>query len=263
MSKANILNRVSMLAKANIHAMLDKAENPQKMLDQMVRDYTNNIHEAEKAVAQTIGQMRMQQDDLNKAHQDSKTWAEKAIAASNAAEKSRANGDHDIAQKFDNMAKMALQRQIDSENTVNTMQPQVEQNEYTIEQLKNGIVMMKNKYADLKIQRDQMVQRANMAKVQSNVNKSIGSLNMSDPTSELSRFEDKISRKEALVRGQNELAASTMNASNQFEDLGESSEIEARFAALKAGSPYALTANKDSNENTGPDTVEDAQIVEE
>ena len=263
MSKANILNRVSMLAKANIHAMLDKAENPQKMLDQMVRDYTNNIHEAEKAVAQTIGQMRMQQDDLNKAHQDSKTWAEKAIAASNAAEKSRANGDHDNAQKFDNMAKMALQRQIDSENTVNTMQPQVEQNEYTIEQLKNGIIMMKNKYADLKIQRDQMVQRANLAKVQSNVNKSIGSLNMSDPTSELSRFEDKISRKEALVRGQNEVAASTMNASNQFEDLGESSEIEARFAALKAGSPYAITANKDSHENTRPDTVEDAQIVED
>ena len=46
MSKQSIFGRIAQLAKANINAMIDSAEDPQKMLDQMVRDYTENIREA-------------------------------------------------------------------------------------------------------------------------------------------------------------------------------------------------------------------------
>jgi phage shock protein A len=57
-----------------------------------------------------------------------------------------------------------------------------------------------------------------------------------DPTSEVGRFEEKIRREEAKVRGQQELAASSLDAQfNQLEDLGEQVEIEARLAALKSG----------------------------
>ena len=63
--KQSIFGRMAQLAKANINSLLDQAEDPQKMLDQMVRDYTNNIAEAEAAVAQTIGNLRMLQDDYN------------------------------------------------------------------------------------------------------------------------------------------------------------------------------------------------------
>jgi phage shock protein A len=57
-----------------------------------------------------------------------------------------------------------------------------------------------------------------------------------DPTSDLGRFEDKVRREEAKVRGQEELTASSLDS--QFEsldDLGELTEVEARLAALKAG----------------------------
>ena len=43
MVKQSIFGRIAQLAKANINALLDAAEDPQKMLDQMVRDYTNNM----------------------------------------------------------------------------------------------------------------------------------------------------------------------------------------------------------------------------
>jgi phage shock protein A len=57
-----------------------------------------------------------------------------------------------------------------------------------------------------------------------------------DPTSEVGRFEEKIRREEAKVRGQQELASSSLDAQfNQLEDLGEQVEIEARLAALKSG----------------------------
>ena len=52
--KQTILGRIAQLAKANINAILDKAEDPQKMIDQLIRDYTNSIVEAENAIAQTL-----------------------------------------------------------------------------------------------------------------------------------------------------------------------------------------------------------------
>jgi len=61
--KQTILGRISQLAKANINALLDRAEDPQKMLDQLIRDYTNSIAEAETAVAQTVGNLRLAEKD--------------------------------------------------------------------------------------------------------------------------------------------------------------------------------------------------------
>ena len=58
---------------------------------------------------------------------------------------------------------------------------------------------------------------------------------MLDPTSEVSRFEEKVRREEARVAGQSEIAASSLDA--QFEDLesaGADAEIAARLAALKS-----------------------------
>ena len=63
MMKQSIFGRIAQLTRANINALIDQAEDPQKMLDQMVRDYTENIREAEAAVAQTIGQLRMLEQD--------------------------------------------------------------------------------------------------------------------------------------------------------------------------------------------------------
>ena len=70
--KQTILGRVSQLAKANNNSLLDRAEDPEKMLDQLVRDYTNSIAEAEEAVAQTIAHVRMAEGDL-KADQEAAT----------------------------------------------------------------------------------------------------------------------------------------------------------------------------------------------
>ena len=58
MVQQSIFGRIAQLARANINSIIDSAEDPEKMLDQMIRDYTNNISEAEEAVAQTIGNLR-------------------------------------------------------------------------------------------------------------------------------------------------------------------------------------------------------------
>ena len=116
MVKQSIFGRIAQLAKANINALLDAAEDPQKMLDQMVRDYTNNIAEAEAAVAQTIGNLRMLEQDHAEDVRDAAEWGSKALAASNKADEFRAAGDAANADKFDNLAKIALGKQMQAEN---------------------------------------------------------------------------------------------------------------------------------------------------
>ena len=90
---------------------------------------------------------------------------------------------------------------------------------------------------------NELVARAKTAEAQQQVHDAVKSIDLLDPTSELSRFEDKIRREEAKVLGQQELAASSLDAQfESLEDVGRSAEIEARLAALKAGgSAGALT----------------------
>ena len=79
--KQSVFGRMAQLAKANINALLDGAEDPQKMLDQLVRDYTNSIADAEEAVAQTIGNLRLAEQDHDEDVAAAKEWGDKAAAA--------------------------------------------------------------------------------------------------------------------------------------------------------------------------------------
>ncbi|WP_026555538.1 PspA/IM30 family protein [Arthrobacter sp. 35W] len=243
MAKQSIFGRIAQLAKANINALLDQAEDPQKMLDQMVRDYTNNIAEAESAVAQTIGNLRMLEDDYNQDVKTASDWGNKALAASRKADEFRAAGNAADATKFDNLAKVALQRQITSENEAKTAEPNIAAQTDVVEKLKQGLNQMKGKLGELSAKRNELIARSKTAEAQSQVHDAIKSIDILDPTSEVSRFEEKIRREEAKVRGQNELAASSLDAQfNSLEDLGEQTEVEARLAALKAGSTPAPAA---------------------
>lgn len=234
MSQNSILGRIRQLARANINSMLDRAEDPQKMLDQMVRDYTNNISEAEGAIAQTIGNLRMLEEDSQEAERVSQEWGEKAAAASRQADELRAQGNLAEAEKFDNLARVGLERQLESERTVKDLEPTIAGQTEIVDKLKSGLDAMKGKLGDLGRKRDELASRAKVVKAQSTVQDSIKSINLLDPTSEVSQYEEKIRREEAKVRGQAELAESSLDA--QFEalqDRGNDAEVEARLAKLK------------------------------
>jgi len=235
MVKQSIFGRIAQLAKANINSLLDQAEDPQKMLDQMVRDYSNNIAEAESAVAQTIGNLRMLQDDYNEDLENARSWGNKALAASRKADEFRASGNTADAQKFDNLAKVAIQRQMASENEARGAEPTIASQEEIVERLKTGLNQMKDKLQQLQSKRNELIARSRNAAAQNQMHDAIKSIDVMDPTSEVGRFEEKIRREEAKVRGANELAASSLDAQfESLEDLGEQTEVEARLAALKA-----------------------------
>ncbi|MGO4230148.1 PspA/IM30 family protein [Arthrobacter sp. YAF34] len=227
---------MAQLAKANINALLDSAEDPQKMLDQMIRDYSANINEAEAAIAQTIGNLRMVEDDYRRSANEAADWGHKALAASRKADEYRSAGNPVEADKFDNLAKLAIGRQMTAESSARAQEPALSSQNQVVDQLKHGLDQMKSKLGELTAKRNELVNRARVATAQSQVNHALKSLDFADPTSAIGRYEERIRREEATVRGQQELAASSLDAQfASLEDLGEQAEVEARLAALKSG----------------------------
>ena len=237
MAQTSILGRIGQLVRANVNSLLDSAEDPEKMLDQLVRDFTNNIAEAEEAVAQTIGNLRLVEDDAKEARTASSDWGDKAAAASRRADQLRAEGNTAEADRFDELAKIALRRQLSYEGQATTLETQASQQAELAEKLKDGLNKLRAKREELVQKRDELVSRAKMAQAQEQVQVSLQSVSALDPTSEISRFEERIRRQEAMVRGREEVAASSLE--EQFASLDDDEdevEVETRLAQLKSGS---------------------------
>lgn len=232
--KQTILGRISQLAKANISALIDRAEDPEKMLNQLVTDFTNSIAEAEEAVAQTIANTRMSEEDLRIDREAAQEWGRKASAASTKADQLRTSGDASGADRFDQLARVALSRQIDFERQVEEAEPRIAQQNVTVQQLKDGLVLMNTKLEDLKSRRSELIARSRSAEAQAQVQESMASIDVLDPTSDLARFEDRVRHQEAMVQGREEARATTLE--DQFAELDDASddaEVEARLAGLK------------------------------
>jgi phage shock protein A len=149
MSKQSIFGRISQLAKANINALIDSAEDPAVMLDQMVRDYTSSISEAESAIAETIGNLRLMEQDHAEDITTAQGWGSKAIAASRKGDELRAAGNTADADKFDNLAKVALGRQLSAEKEARAVEPTIASQTVVVDQLKKGLDAMRGKLSQL------------------------------------------------------------------------------------------------------------------
>lgn len=229
----SILGRVSQLVRANVNALIDSAEDPERMLDQLIRDFSANITEAESAVAQTIGNLRLLEDDRDEARQTAQEWGRKAGAASARAEQLRSD-DPGEAARFDELARVALRKQITYEQQVETFDRQITQQTETTDKLKDGLVKLRDKRDDLVRRRNELVSRARMANASTQIQDAVRSVSVLDPSSELGRFEQRIRQEEAMARGKEEMAAATLDAQfAELDDLGDDLEVERRLKQLK------------------------------
>jgi phage shock protein A len=232
----SILGRIGQLVRANVNSMLDSAEDPEKMLDQLIRDFSSNIQEAEQAVAQTVGNLRLVEGDHKEAKDAHAEWGSKAGAAARKAEELRAAGSIEDANRFDELAKVALRRQISFEGQIKSLQTQIDQQTTFTNQLKDGLNKLRLRREELVRKRDELVSRAKIARAQTQVQQAVKNVSVMDPTSELSRFEERIRREEAMALGMQEVASSSLEDQfAQLEASEEDLEIEARLAALKTG----------------------------
>jgi phage shock protein A len=236
MARKSLFGRIAQLGKANVHAALDGMEDPGKMMNQGIRDYAQKISEAETAVSQTIGNLRMAETDLEQKKTKVGEWTRKAAAASARSDTLRAEGNNIEADRYQALARTAMGSVIQAENAVAAAGPSIASQQQVVQQLKTGLEKMREQQRNLSSKRDELVARKNTADAQNTMLDAVKSIDMSDPTSDLGRYEEKIRRSEAQAMGAAELASTNLDAQfAELEDLGETLDVDARLAALKAG----------------------------
>ena len=95
---------------------------------------------------------------------------------------------------------------------------------------------MRAKREELVQKKDELIARSKMARAQTQVTETMKSVNVMDPTSEVSRFEEKVRHEEAKARGMAEVASSSLDAQfASLDDAADDLEVDARLAALKGG----------------------------
>ena len=262
MSKRGIIGRVEQLANADVNALIDSAEDPQQVLDQLARGYATTIAEAEQAVGQLTGNRRIAEDDQQEDAQAAVLWGGAAEATSQTADELRAVGDAADADAFDSLAKVALARQLIAEHDIETLQHTITAQTESVETLANGLYKMHIKTSDLRRRRANLVAHARGPLAQPEgrgwraqpEGKGPGkSVDIMDPASEVARFRDVVRREEARIRGARDVQASLPQA--QFaglDDRANKTEIEERLKALKTGRAMASALARAQDQQDQP-----------
>lgn len=237
-----ILDRLSNLVRANINDLLDHAEDPEKMLDQILRDMQSNSVTARNQVAQMIAQEKELEAEVNESNQLSAEWGEKAKRA--------------VAAGKDDLAREALKRKKDADQNGAVYQQQLDIQKTTVAKLKQQLQLLESKYQSTSSQRDALIARQRRAKVSLDITKqasqAVQSLSPLDASSELDRMERKIRSNESQAAAFNELEDTSLDA--QFRDLDYDVDIEKELEALKGGASVAGTLSAETTSTPSPAT---------
>jgi phage shock protein A len=235
MTKQTIVGRVGQLARVDVKALLDQAEDQHKMTDQLIRDYADTVREAEQAVADTVGTLRLMEQDHAEDVAAAVQWAGKAAQASGRAEELRAAGRPVEADRFDALAKAALGRQLHSEREAKAARPAIAAQSETVDRLRAALYQAKDRLERLRAHRDDLVARSRTEPpVRNTVLDSIREIDVLDPTGDLGRYEEKMRREEARVQGRQDLPPSVLDG--QYESLevpADDREVASRLSNLK------------------------------
>ncbi|MHB1007392.1 MAG: PspA/IM30 family protein [Chloroflexota bacterium] len=213
-----ILDRVSTILRSNVNAMLDAAEDPEKMIDQIIRDQEDGIRQARVQVTEMLAEQKRLEAESEHNEKLSGQWGQKAELA--------------VRKNADDLAREALRRQKDYEDAAQVYSTQFAGQKDAVDKLKTALRSLEEKFEATKRQRDVLIARHRRAHAQAQVQKVSAALSTTDPTAELKRMEDRIGHEEALAEARAELESDTFD--KRFQELEGDTDLEDRLSALKA-----------------------------
>lgn len=242
-----IMDRMSSLIRANVNELLDRAEDPEKMLNQILRDMEVNTRQAREQVAAMIAQEKELEADLNDTKKLSSEWGEKAKRAVQAGK--------------DDLAREALRRKKDNDETAAVYDQQFATQQQAVAKLKQQLQALDSKYQSTLSQRDILIARQRRAVAQKQVTESLATFSPIDPSGDLDCMERKIRGSEAQAAAMAELTDDSFDS--QFKELDVDFDIEDQLAALKsggdAGSPGTALPESTGAASAPPSTTPSGQ----
>lgn len=210
--------RVKTVVSSELNSMLDKAEDPVKLLDQYMRDMAEDIREVEAAVAKQIANEKMLKRKANDAQamvEKRQQQAEKAVEAGN-----------------DELARRALQDKKDHEATAATLNESWERAKADADMLREKLDEMKKEYQEMNLKKDSLKARAESAKTRTKINRTMSSIGNDDSKRGFERMEEKVLRYEAEAETSEDLSQESRTLDDEFEDLMKD-DVDDELAALK------------------------------
>ena len=217
-----IFSRLGTLIKSNLNDIISKAEDPEKMLSQVLVDMKNQLVEAKKQVAVAIGDEKRLKKQWDDQVQQAKEWERKAMMAVHA-------GD-------DALAKEALVRQKEHEDLTAQFEQQWHLQKDAVEKLKDQLRTLNNKIEEAKRKKNILVARAKRAEAQKTIQATMAGLSDTSAFDTFDRMAEKVEQIEAEAEAGVELAGEMTGDTLQsrFKQLESSGGADMALQELKA-----------------------------
>ncbi|MGL5677424.1 MAG: PspA/IM30 family protein [Cellulosilyticaceae bacterium] len=214
----SIFGRIGDLFKANVNDMLDKAEDPEKMIKQSIIDMEKQVTQATQALGQAMASEKAALNTLEKAKSTSAEWEEKAKMALKA-------GNQELAKK-------ALEGKVSADQNISAFQTSYDTMHSQVVELRSRVETLRAKLEEARSQQNILIARARTAEAQKDIAQAISGTDSSSAFSKLEKMERKIEEKEAQAQAFSDISSDTTFAKDEFKELEKNSAVDAEFARL-------------------------------
>ena len=211
-----LLDRVSTLIKANLNDLVDKAEDPEKLLKQLLLDMQNQFMQVKTQVAIAIADQHLLEKKQQENLEAQKDWVRRAELA--------------VQKNEEDLARMALERSLTYENAARNFAQQIEDQSHQVQMLRDALHRLEQKMTETKSKTEILIAQHRRARLAVRT----GTAGMEEFKSDAAfdRLRMRVSEAEAL--GQGHLAAGQTNSEQRLAALEKSDQVERLLADLKA-----------------------------
>jgi phage shock protein A len=215
-----IFERLGDLLKANVNDMLDKAEDPEKMVKQIIIDMEAQVNEATQGLGAAMGSEKQALKQLESAKASSADWNNKAKLALQ-------SGNEELAKK-------ALAQKASVDQSIVQFQAAYDTMSMQTAQLKDQVRQLKAKLEEARMKQNMLIARSKMADAQKGISTSLNSTDSTSAFSKLEKMEQKVNAKEAEAQAFSEMAGESNSVADEFAALETENAVDDELAKLKA-----------------------------
>jgi phage shock protein A len=213
-----LLERVSTLVRANLNDMIDRAEDPEKLIKQVILDMDNQYLQVKTQVAVSIADQHMLEKKFRENEDAGRDWMRKAELA--------------VEKQHDDLARAALDRFQTSQKLALSYREQVDDQKLQVETLKNALIKLEQKLDEAKAKRDLFLARHRRSIALGKAARAQSAIGDHSKSAAFDRLQDRVNHTEAIASAEAELL--NENAGDRLARLGRDSEVERLLTELKS-----------------------------
>ncbi|MDZ7961353.1 MAG: PspA/IM30 family protein [Aulosira sp. DedQUE10] len=213
-----LFDRIKRVVSANLNDLVNKAEDPEKMLEQAILEMQEDLVQLRQGVAQTIAAQKRTEKQYNDAQNEINKWQRNAQLA--------------LQKGDENLARQALERKKTYTETSTALKTSLDQQNVQVETLKRNLIQLESKISEAKTKKEMLKARITTAKAQEQLQGMVRGMNTSSAMSAFERMEEKVLMQEARAQSAGELAGTDLET--QFAALESGSDVDDELASLKA-----------------------------